>query len=757
MRGFQGSEPPARETPGIGRRPGNLPAELTRFIGRHTEVAALMRELTTSRLVTVTGVGGVGKSRCAIQAARQAQERFCDGVWLVELATVRDPELLEHAVVEALGVTDHTGRPPRVVLVERLAERRLLLVLDGFEHMVEQSAALVHELLRQAPGLRVLATGRCPLGVAGERLYPLAPLDAPAPDSGEASTLAPLSEAAWLFAERAAAVLPGFTLDEANHKLVADLCHRLDGIPLALELAAGRLRTLSLEQTLARLDDRFRLLIGGHRGAPPHHQTLRTAIGWSHELCTPAQRLLWARLSVFAGHFDLEAAEYVCSGPDLPAEEVLDVLTELVAQSVVSREDAPSGVRYRMLDTLRAYGADWLAATGDTERLRRRHRDWFTGLVTWCELEWFSPRQAQVARRVGDEMPNLRAALDFALGDEEDARLGLYLAASMAFCWIGCGRLSEGRVWLDRALQLRTEHAETRLKALWVAGYVAVLQGDPEAAVRALHECREGAERTGNARAAAYSLHRTGCLALIQDETQRAERLLREALDRFEEAGELTSDVLMCQAQLAMAIAFQGDLPGAVALCEEAREVADEHGERWARTYSLYVLAFAAWSRGDTGTARALLEESLPVNYAFRDLVGTVLALELLAGITATEGDPAEAAVLQGAAGKLWESVGMQLFGSKAFNAPHVACRQHLLRRLGAARFRECVHEGERLGTDRAVARALRRWPGETGGHAGARGSRALPPGLEPVRPALPPAPRTEGGEQERSAGGQRA
>ncbi|RKN12662.1 ATP-binding protein [Streptomyces radicis] len=756
MRGFQGSEPEARETARLGRGPGNLPAELTRFIGRHAEVGALTQQLTSSRLVTVTGVGGVGKSRCAVQAARQLQERFSDGVWLVELATVRDPELLDHAVVEALGLTDHTGRPPRAVLTERLADRRLLLVLDGFEHLVEPSAALVLDLLRRAPGLRVLATGRCPLGVAGERLYPLPPLSAPTPGSGEASELAPLSEAAWLFADRAAAVLPGFAVTEENHSVVAELCHRLDGIPLALELAAGRLRTLSLDQTLHRLDDRFRLLVGGHRGAPPHHHTLRTAIGWSHELCTPSQRLLWARLSVFARHFDLEAAEYVCSGPDLPADAVLDVLTELVAQSVLTREDAASGVRYRMLDTLRAYGADWLAATGDTDRLRRRHRDWCTGLVTWCELEWFSPRQAEVARRVEDEMPNLRAALEFALNDEEEGRLGLYLAGTLWFCWIGCGRLGEGRYWLRRALLRGTDHEEIRLKALWVVGYVAVLQGDTVEALTALHECQEGAERTGNARAAAYSNHRRGCLALISDEVQRAEKLLRAALERFEEISELNSEVLMCKAQLAMAIAFQGDLAGAVRLCEEARGVCDEHGERWARTYALYVLGFAAWSRGDLAEARELVEASLPAAHAFHDLVGTVLALELLAGITASEGDPAEAAVIQGAAAKVWASVGMQMFGSEYFNAPHIHCERHLRRRLGATRFRACFREGERLDTDRAVARALRRADG-AGARPEAAAPRALPASRDGSRPALPAAARGDGGEPEPSPGGQRA
>ena len=728
MRGFQGSEPPARETPGTGHRPGNLPAELTTFIGRKQEVSEIKRQLARARLVTVTGVAGAGKSRCAIETARQLQERFSHGVWLVELAALRDSELLEHAVVEALGVVDQVPRPPLATLVEHLADRRLLLVLDGYDHLVAPCAEMVHELLRRAPRLRVLAAGRRPLGVAGERLCPLEPLSAPAPrpqpaarqdsaplevvaaapvaaEDGDAA--AELGEAAALFAERAAAVLPGFTVTAANRRQVAEVCHRLDGIPLAIELAASRLRTLSLDQILTRLDDRFRLLVGGSRGAPPHHQTLRTAVGWSHELCTPQERLLWARLSVFAGHFDLEAAEYVCSGPDLPAEEILDVLTELVAQSVVSREDAPSGVRYRMLGTLRAYGADWLEAGGEAERLRRRHRDWCTGLVTWCELEWFSPRQAEVALRINDEMPNLRAALECALEDEEDGRFGLYLAATLWFCWVGCGRLAEGRHWLDRALELSTDHEETRLKALWVAGYVAVLQGDTVAALTVLHECREGAERTGNARAAAYSTHLTGCIAMIGDEMQRAETLLRDAIDRYEKIGELNSNVLMARCELAMVIAFQGDLALAVGICEEVRQACEDHGEQWAKTYALYVLGFSAWHRGDTAAAKEMLHESLRVAHAFRDLVSTVQALELLAGITASEGDPVEAAVLQGAAGRLWRSVGMPLFGSEFFNAPHIHCERQVRERLGPARYRECLRQGERLDADAAVARVL--------------------------------------------------
>jgi predicted ATPase len=685
---------------------GNLPLELDSFVGRSAELAGLGRALRAGRLVTVTGAGGVGKSRLAARAAAESAPR--DGVWRVELAPVHDPDFVDYAVVAALGLTDHTTRPPRRALLEHLAHRQLLLVLDGFEHLADACAALVTELLRRVPGLRVLAVGRRPLAVAGERLFPLAPLGA--------------DEAVELLLDRAARQ----GVEARDDADLRELCRRLDGIPLAVELAAGRLRVLPPGRLLERLDDLFGLLTGGSRDALPRHRTLRTTIGWSHELCTPAERLLWARLSVFAQTFDLEAAEYVCSGAGLPAADVLDVLSELLTQSVVSREESPAGVRYRMLDTVRAYGADWLAATGDAKRLRRRHRDWYMGLATWCELDWFSPRQAEVAARVEAELPNLRIALEHCLSGSDDAHLGQYLAGSLWFYWVGCGQLSEGRRWLERSVELESDYEQSRLKALWVLAHVAILQGDTVPALAALHECREEADRAANATAVAYAEHRSGCLALVTDDMARAETLLRSALAHYREIGELNSNVLMAQVELAMARAFRGQLPDAVRLCEDVRQVCDDHGERWARSYALYVLAYAAWRDGDPARGRDLLADSLNHAHSFRDLLGSVLSIELLALVTATLGDPGEAAVLQGAAARLWPSVGLPLFGSAHFNAPHELCEATAREALGDERYEQCAREGARLDREAAVARAL--------GRHGVRPLDALPSPRGPER-----------------------
>lgn len=672
---------------------GNVPAELNRFVGREDELAALGGLLEESRLVTVVGVAGVGKTRCVSRVAALLEKRYCDGVWLTDLSPVREAGLLEHAVVEALGLTDHTGRPPRTVLVENLRERRALLVLDGFEHLVDACADLVRELLRRAPGLRVLAAGRRPLLVDGEVTFTLAPMCD--------------EDAVELFSERARSVRPNREPTAGDRAAALELCHRLDGIPLALELAAGRLRALSVDQVLLRLDDRFRLLTGGSRGAPPRHRALRTAIGWSHELCTPGQRLLWARLSVFAGQFDLEAAEYICGGAGLPADAVLDVLEELLAQSVVEREDGATGTRYRLLESVREYGAEWLAAAGDTRRMRRRHRDWYLGLATWCELDWFSPRQAEVAARIDAELPNLRRAMECSMESPDEVHLAHHLAGSLWFYWAGCGRLSEGRYWLEHVLEEPTPYDAARLKVLWVLGYVAVLQGDAVGAISALQECREEAERSGDATAMAYAVHRTGCLAIVTDDPARAEELLREALGRYREIGELNSNVVMAQVELAMAVAFLGDLDAAADICEEVREVCEDHGERWALAYALYVLAYAALRRGLPERARRMLGECLMIGRTFDDLLATALSLELLALVTAVEGDAGEAAVLQGAAERIWPSVGLPLFGSVHFGRPRVECEEQVRRELGDAAYEAGLRAGKRLDRATVVERAL--------------------------------------------------
>ncbi|WP_371482962.1 regulator [Kitasatospora sp. NBC_00315] len=700
---------------------GSLPAEVTSFVGRQEELTTLAGLLGRARLVTVTGPGGVGKSRLAVRAAAGAADRFPDGVWLVEVAEVQDSLLLGHAVLEALRLTDSTARPPLDVLIEQLAGRRLLLVLDGCEHLVAACAELANGLLQAVPGLRVLATSRESLQTAGEHLLPVAPLpvgpcpaDRTAPNApGGRCRPGRRPDAVLLFVDRARAVLPTFTLTAANEAEITQLCRRLDGIPLAVELAAGRLRALSVEQITARLDDRFRLLTGGSRSALPRHQTLRTTIGWSHELCTVQERLLWARLSVFAGGFELEAAEYVCAGDGIEAEEMLELVADLVAKSVVLREDSRFGVRYRMLDTLREYGGQWLRATGDEQRLLRRHRDWYLGVATWGEVEWFGPRQPETAERTRLAHPNLRAALEFCLAEPGEEQIALLLAGTLWFYWVGCGHLGEGRHWLDRALALAPEPTEARAKALWVTGYMATLQGDLHRAGPALEECRRQALETGDDRALAYAVHRQGCAALIGDEPARAAELFEEALWHYNALGELNSNVLMAMFELGIAHLFQGETETGELWIGRVRELCEEHGEQWAYAYGLYAMAYGQWLDGDVRLARAYARECVRLNYTFRDLLGIVLGMEVLALLETEPAGPGEeydlveARVLQGAAHRIWQGVGKPFFGSHTFNGAHLECEARARAGLTEQEFSEAFEHGSGLNLAEAVRRAL--------------------------------------------------
>ncbi|MBB5935609.1 putative ATPase [Streptomyces zagrosensis] len=660
--------------------------------------------------MTVTGAGGIGKSRLALRAARRMRNRFCDGIWLVNLAEAPTTGAPEEALLAALGLTAGVGQLPRDVLARRLARGETLLVLDGCEQLTERCAELVAELLRRAPGLRVLVASRRPLDIIGERLLPLGPL-----------RLHP--DAVDLFADRASAVLPGFT-PATGREAVSEVCRRLDGMPLAIELAAARLRTLSLEQVLHRLDDPLKLLTSNGHSTPDRHRSLSTAIGWSHELCSSGERLLWSRLSVFDGNFDLDAVEYVCSGASLPADEVLAALSGLITQSVVTRDDPPGctgQARYRMLHPVRAYGARWLAELGETDRLRKRHRDWYLGLATWCELDWFSLRQIEVAQRIAAELPNLRLALEYSLESPDDAHIGQYLTGSLWFYWVGCGQLAEGQRWLDRALALESDQPEPRAKALWVAGLTAAARGESVAALTALHECRELAEGCGDESTAALATQMLGVTALINDDLPGAVALLRECLERYRARGELNALVLLAQVLLAQALALVGDVEAALALAEDARQVAADSGESWVRSYALYALASAHAERGDDQRARELLVSCLEIKQEFGDVLGMTLALERLAPLVVLDA-PEWAARLQGAAATGWGELGGEPFRSRHLRDQHERCAARAQGMLGDAGYEAARRDGRCGGLDAAVAQVLERGRGRPASLVGQAG-----------------------------------
>ncbi|HTI25464.1 MAG TPA: BTAD domain-containing putative transcriptional regulator [Kutzneria sp.] len=672
-------EPPVSvQTLGVG-----LPAELTSFVGREEELAKLGGMFAGGRLVTLVGTGGVGKSRLALRCAGQLSASVQGGVRLVELAGLHDRALVPHAVAEALGVRDQSGRSPLDVLVDVLRDQDVLVVLDNCEHLLEACADFVTALLRGCPRLLMLVTSRQPLGVEGEQVLIVPPM--------------PVEHSAMrLFAERARDVVLDFEVTADNVRVVEHVCRRLDGIPLAIELATLVLRTLSPAQLLSRLDDRFSVLSGARRGVMARHQTIRAAVEWSFELCTPAERLLWSQLSVFAGSFDLEAVEEVCGG-----EDVLSSVARLVDKSVLSSQAVGGVVRYRLLETLRQFGAEQLLADGRTEPLRRRHLAWCQRLASWGERAWFGPSQASVFARIHADRANIRSALEFGLAADPDA--GLRLAGTLWFYWIGCGVFAEGRRWLDALLRLPFR-GPARHKALWVNGYVATLQGDTAAAIGMLDECRA---QSDDLVALAHSTYVRGAAAIFNDDLVAATALFAEANRLLTGLGQLDSNVIMTKVGLAMTVAFAGDLPSTVTLAQEAHAVAEQHGEQWALAYAHYVLGFAACLQGASGQAVAHAKRCLAIKQTFNDLLGIALSVELLALLAAMSGDAARAARLLGAVAAIWPRVGVPLFGSQNFAAPHEQC-EHLARQgLGDRGYELAFAAGSRLSIDEAVTLGL--------------------------------------------------
>jgi predicted ATPase len=564
---------------------GNLPAEVSSFVDRREEKVEIKRLLSTSRLVTVTGVGGVGKTRTTLRVAAEVRKGFPGGAWLVELAALRDGTLLPEVVAEGLGLRNQTPRGSADVLAEYLAPQRLLLVLDGCEHLVDPCAALVHTLLRAAPGLRVLVTSRQALGITGEHLFPLPPL--PVPPEGRWHRAAEPYPGVELFVERAQAVERRFTLSEENRAAVAQLCHRLDGIPLAIELAAGRVRALSVQEIMSHLDDRFELPSSSSRGRPARHETLRTAIDWSYQLCLPGERLLWALASVFPSDFDLAAVRAVCADDELPADDVLDLVSGLVDKSIMLCDDHPLGARYRMLDTLREYGQWRLRQWRDEGTQRRRHRDYYVRLAKQCGAEWFGPNQISWYGRIRTEQANMWAALEFCLADPRELQDGLEGAIALAPLSIACGAVRGSRHYLDRALALTPAPGPVLTHALVTCAWLAMAQGDLDGAECRLVECRAHAEPDDIVTAGWIAFVAAG-ITLFRGDPATAETLGRQSAELHSHGGDPALGLVQALTIQTMALALGNEFDQAITHAEQLRALCDRCGEKRKSSFSGY-------------------------------------------------------------------------------------------------------------------------------------------------------------------------
>ncbi|MDH6292424.1 protein kinase domain-containing protein [Rhodococcus opacus] len=696
---------PASNPRGIAGKAGNLPLELTSFIGRRTELTQAKKLLSSSRLVTFTGIGGVGKTRLALRLADSSRRAFSNGVWLIELGEVRDPMLVIGTVSTTLGIRRQTADPPLEVLTNYLATKQLLLVLDNCEHLVESVAVLAETLLQWCPDLKLLATSREPLGTHGEVVMRVPPLTMPSEARPSSIHGLPTYESVSLFVERATSAVPDFQLIEQNEAAVAEICRHLDGLPLAIELAAVRLRAMSVQQILDRLADRYQLLTAGSRVTPTRQQTLRWCIDWSYELCNQEEKHLWALLSVFSGGFELDAVEGIC-GEDFESAELFNVVASLVDKSILIREEPGTIVRYRLLETIRDYGQEKSRAAGDFAEHRLRHRDWYQQLVIRAEADWVGPRQLEWITRLDREHANLREALTFSLDEQPETDAGVRMAAALFPYWLSRGHLSEGRLWLDRALARHSKNLVT-LKALYSDSVLAGTQGDTRHAAALLAAGDEiVAEQGSSPWSTVFSGYAAGCLLLAEGDPRSAVEHYEKAL-LLAEGNSFLYRQIGCLFGLGLSYVMMDDSSRALTHFEKILAVTERHHEVVYRGRSSMTGGWALWRQGHTDRAVAVLTEGLRLTRAADDPAGTARCLQTLAWIEADEGRSERATVLMGAAEGIFQDMGGPMFRFLDELEYQGRCERRARSSLGTRKYDKHYQRGLQLGIPAAVAYAV--------------------------------------------------
>lgn len=686
---------------------GNLPTELTTFVGRRRQLQEIKSALSGARLVTLVGTGGVGKSRLALRSAADLRRGIPDGVWLVELAGLADAGLVTKTVMLSLGLRDESSRWPVSRLIEYVAPKRLLLLLDNCEHVLDACAVLADALQREAPSLRILATSTQALGVTGETVVHVGPLSVPAPDARASPDRIAQSEAVALLVERARAAGAPLEVTEDNRAAVIELARRLDGIPLAIELASVRLRTLGLEQLIERLNDRFHLLVGGDRTAPLRHQTLEATIAWSHDLLGPDDRAVLRRLSVFAGSFSLEAAEHVGQAGGGAPFGALDVLTNLVERSFVVREGTSSRARYRLHETMREFARLRLRGSDDEAIAIEAHRSFYSGLCRSSEFDLTMPDVAsQVAQlEVLDlEADNIRAALRNCLADPDGTDLGLAMAVGLGRYW-RYRAVSEGAYWID-ALLARHGDEGLRGRALYVKTTLAVVQGDHAAGLEAVAEASAIARRSQDDAVLVRILANQAALEVLAGDLPAAHATSADATALAARLGDDLAFIAAAQSEAFVAF-VDGDFI-------RMRDVGLAAATRSRRCNEIFMLSvhltsagMGALMLGDHSAAEAALTEAMDASLIVDDRPGLVMRMEILASAAAMAGNAQRAAELLGASEMLRQAIGAQM---SPFTMALVAtAREQSVTALGEARYDKAFETGTRLDREGAVGLALRR------------------------------------------------
>jgi len=661
--GLPAEFPPLRTVETI---PNNLPVALSSFVGRERERAEVKRLLGAGRLVTLTGTGGTGKTRLALQVAEELLGDFSDGIWLVELATISDPDRILEAAAAAVGLREEPGETPRDALLRFVCGRRMLLILDNCEHLIEACAGLVAEILRRCSTIKVLATSRHSLGIAGEQAWGVPPLSVPGSlreDGARTPESVGRFEAVRLFVERAAAAKPGFALTQQNAGAVARICRRLDGIPLALELAAARVRVLAPQQISERLDDRFHLLTGGGRSVLPHQQTLRTLIDWSHDLLSLAEQTLFRRLAVFVGGRTLDAVEAVCAGEGIDREAIVDLLQSLADKSLLSVEtDAADAIRYTMIESVWHYAGERLEASGEEEWIRDRHLDYFLRLTEEAAPRLLGPETPLWLDRIDADRYNMRRAMEWAAAAPDRVQQGLRMAGGLMRYFEIRGSLEEARDVF--ALLLAAPGSETRTDALadalFAAGRLAWVREDSAGAMARYRAAIGLYRELGRERDAVMAETLLAFVECELGDRETVEARFRRAI----EEGHTRRDVTLTAVGLSglgRCAMVRGDFARSRRLREESLAIYRATGDEWVSGYLLWGIARACVAGGDAPAARAALEEWAGIARRFGNRWVVPYLLVHFAEVRLLEHDPEGAVRLLGAAEAGRESLGLVL------------------------------------------------------------------------------------------------
>jgi predicted ATPase/class 3 adenylate cyclase len=692
--------------------PNNLPAQVTSFVGREREMAEIKRLFPTTRLLTLTGPGGTGKTRLSIQIAADLLDQFPHGVWLVELSTVSDPALIPEAMINAVGIREVPDRSSMATLVEALRTRQLLLVIDNCEHLIADCAQIVSTLLRNCPQVKVIASSREALNIEGETIWALSPLSTPDFHRDEplldANQIAQL-EAVQLFVERATAVRPEFRLTSENSTLVAKICWRLDGLPLAIELAAARVKLLPLAQILERLDDRFRLLTGGSRAALPRQQTLGALIDWSYDLLSDPERILFRRLSVFVGGRTLEMAEAVCAVDGLAHRDIFDLLNSLADKSLLVVETAPSGeTRYTMLESIWDYADDKLTQYGEGALFRRRHLEFFVAFAQKAEPHLFGPDQKEWLDRLAQEQPNLNRALHTSMDEPAMIEPGLRVAGALTRYWEVRSYLTEGYEQFQELLARADGSVPpaVRAKAELGAARLSWAQDRDEEAMRHYRAAQALYETLGMKTEVALIEAYLGF-------TERNEGNNPQAKIHFEKARALGkalgSERVVSTALngIGSVLASEGDFAQARLLKERCIESFQKMGDRWIVSVATGSLAKACFAAGDLKASRRYITEALAITRDLGNNWSVPYAIEAIADICAEENEVAKAVRLYGAASAHRESLALAFSPTEQIS--YQAAMERLRQAIPAQQFEEEWKKGKSLGFQAAVDLALER------------------------------------------------